>query len=54
MTKEQLKEFEAIARPLIKYLNDNHHPHVTAIIHPTGAELLKGLCSFPITDYVKD
>jgi hypothetical protein len=35
----QRHEFEQAARPLIKWLNDNCHPHVTAIIEPTRAEL---------------
>lgn len=43
------------ARPLIKYLCENHHPHVTVIVTPTGAELLEGKQSTgQIMDYVKD
>lgn len=49
------KEFQAIVRPLIKWLNDNYHPHVTVIVTPTNAELVEGLKSTgPIMDYVKD
>ena len=54
MTKEQMKEFEALARPVIKYLNDNHHPHTTVIITPDSAEIMEGLAAFPIKDYIKD
>ena len=42
---EELNEgkFEELARPMIKYLCENYHPHVTVIITPTSAELLEGL-----------
>jgi len=54
-TKEQRDEFENLARPVIKFLNDNCHPHVSVIITPTNAELLEGICSTgEILDYVKD
>jgi len=47
--------FEEAARPLIKWLNENYHPHVTVIVTPTSAELLEGLQSTgQIMDYVKD
>ena len=49
------EDFEEIVRPVIKWLNDNYHPHVTVIITPTGAELVEGVQSTgPIMDYVKD
>ena len=37
---EELNEvkFEELARPMIKYLSENYHPHVTVIITPTSAE----------------
>ena len=55
MTKEQVKEFEELVRPIIKYLCENHHPHVTVIITPTNAELLEGICSTgSINDYILD
>lgn len=54
MNKEQREEFEKLARPLIKWLNDNSHPHTTIIITPTSAEVLEGVCAFPTNDYIKD
>lgn len=55
MKTEQMKEFEAVARPLIKWLCENMHPHHTVVVTPTGAELLEGKCSTgQILDYVKD
>ena len=54
MKKDEIEEFEALARPMIKWLNDNWHPHVTVIITPTSAELLSGECSTgKIMDYVR-
>lgn len=53
--QKRSNEFEAVARPLIKWMCENCHPHVTAIITPTSCELLEGLCMFPdIDDYLVD
>lgn len=54
LTKRQREEFEAVARPLIKWLNENCHPHVTVIIKPGRAELTEGIYSIPIEDYIPD
>jgi len=54
LTKKQLKEFEEKARPLIKWLNENCHPHVVAIITTAHVELDEGVCSIPIHDYIQD
>ena len=55
MSDEQNKQFEEAARPLIKYLCENCHPHVTVIVTPTRAELLEGLRSTKlIEDYIQD
>lgn len=55
-SKQQLPDgFEEVVRPVIKWLNDNYHPHVTVIITPTNAELVEGIQSTGrIMDYVKD
>jgi len=54
-TKKQQEEFEKVARPVIQFLNENCHPHVTAIITPVRAEMLEGVCGTgEILDYVKD
>lgn len=54
-TPEQQAEFEALARPLLKFLNDNCHPHVSVIVTTTTAELLEGVCSIgEVFDYVRD
>ena len=51
----QLDEMKKVAEPLIKYLCENHHPRVTAIVTGTSIELLEGLMSIPkIYDYLVD
>lgn len=48
-------DFEAVARPVLKYLCEHHHPHMTVLITPTTAELVEGVKSIgEVMDYVKD
>ena len=51
LDKQQQKGFEAAVQPLIKWLNENCHPYVVAIITPSRAELHEGI---PIGWYVSD
>ena len=48
------KKFEEVARPLIKYLNDNHHPMTKIIIETDSAEVVEGCMSFVTKEYIKD
>lgn len=45
MTEEQ--EFARAVRPLIDYLNEKHHPHVSVIVTNKSAELVEGLRYLP-------
>lgn len=55
LTKEQQKEFSELSKPLMKFLNNNFHPHITVIVTPTSAELLEESCGTgQILDFVKD
>lgn len=54
LTPEQIKQFEALTKPLIQWLNENAHPHVTAIVTPVGAEVLEGLMAYQTMEFVKD
>ena len=54
LTKEQREEFENAARIMMKYLGENHHPHVTVIIDYGRAEILEGSASVVTDDYVPD
>ncbi len=52
---EELERLKEAATPLIKYLNDNHHPHVTCIVTSTSVELLEGVMVYPkIYEFIKD
>jgi hypothetical protein len=48
------KSFETAARPLIKWLCENVHPHHSVIVTSVNAELLQGEMCFPTTEYLKD
>lgn len=54
ITKEQQISFEEACKPLVKWLNENCHPHVTVSVEPTGAELTEGMCCVKIEEYIKD
>lgn len=55
VNKDKVKEFEQLARPVMSYLCENYHTHVTVVITPTNAELLEGQMSTgQIMDYVRD
>ena len=57
MTLDQVKnekEFKVLARPLVKFLNDNYNPHTEIIIDRNSARVVSGECSISITDYIKD
>jgi hypothetical protein len=50
----QQMTFTEAARPLMKWLADNHNPDTIAIIGATGAELVQGIESFQTPDYLRD
>ena len=53
--KKDMSEFEKAARVLMKYLAENCHPHVVAIVTSTDAQLYEGLESTGnINDYLVD
>lgn len=53
--KKKLEELKEAAKPLIKYLCENYHPHVTAIVTPTSVEVMEGVQMIPnITEFIID
>ncbi|HHK8238746.1 TPA: hypothetical protein ACQVHK_005364, partial [Serratia marcescens] len=46
--------FDEAAKPLIKWLAENVHPHHTAIVDQSSAELLMGLQRVATQEFVKD
>lgn len=54
-TQEQKQaDFENAARPLIKWLAENVHPHHAVIVTSTKAQLLQGEMTFPTEEYLRD
>ena len=52
---KMLAEFTEAARPLMKWMAENLHPHHEATVCSISAELNEGVCSTgPIYDYIKD
>jgi hypothetical protein len=54
LNPEKQATFDKAAEPLIKWLNDNCHPHVTVIVTSDSAELLEGVYFHKTDEYVKD
>ncbi|KHS76990.1 hypothetical protein QT13_01745 [Pectobacterium brasiliense] len=46
-------QFEILARPLIRYIAENHHPHTHIIIDSQHAELSEGVQSIQTGEYIK-
>lgn len=54
LTEKQGNEFELIARPLIKWLNDNAHPHTHVHIDNTSAVLSEKVFCLNTEEYLRD
>lgn len=53
--EEQRAALRKAAEPLIKYLAENHHPHVKAIVTSSSVELVEGVMSIPdVTEFIRD
>lgn len=53
-SQNKREEFLAAARPMIKWINDNGHPHMKVIVDCTHAELVEGLMMHGTEEYVRD
>jgi hypothetical protein len=52
---QQKKELlEKLARPLIKFLNENCRPHVEVTITPESFKLSETRIFIPVEDYIPD
>ena len=54
MNEEQRKQFEEACKPLMKFICENCHPHVTVIVEPTRVELVEGVCAFNSEEFLVD
>ena len=43
LTSDQITELEIVAKPLMVWLENNCHPHVSAIVDSERTEVLEGL-----------
>ncbi|WP_164845544.1 hypothetical protein [Anaerosphaera multitolerans] len=48
MDKEKMEELEKLCKPLIKYLEDNYHPHTHILISMDDIKLYEIKVGIPI------
>lgn len=51
---EKMKDFEFASRFLIQHMAECYHPHHTAIVDGSRAEVLEGQKAFTTDDYILD
>ena len=54
LTKEQRAAFEKAAKPLMKFMAENYHPHTQVLLHSTRAELVEGVACINTDEYLID
>jgi len=54
LTKEQIAQLEEAAKPLMKFLAENFHPHVKVIVESNTAEFVEGSATVKCDDYILD
>jgi type VI protein secretion system component VasK len=55
LSKEQITEFETLAKPLIKWLNDNNtNPHASIVIDCDSAQINYGGYAIHTEEFIKD
>ncbi len=52
--EEKQRSFEDAAKPLIKWLAENVHPHHSVIVTSTHAELLEGQMVCKTDEFLRD
>lgn len=54
ITKEQQDQMLEAAKPLIKWMNENCHPHCTAHVDQNTIELTEGVATHRTDEYLRD
>lgn len=54
ITPAQQQSLKEASLPLIKWLNENCHPHVTVIVTPDSYELKEGVSFEKVRDFIQD
>ena len=53
MNEDKKAEFIAIAEKMMKFINENGHPHMSAVITSNCAELVEGVVCHVSDEFVK-
>lgn len=53
-SKNKLEELKLASESLMKYLAENYHPHVTAIVTGNRCEIMEGIRSHHNDEFIKD
>ena len=53
MSNDKKEEFTRLSNKLIKFLNDNYHPHAHIIITTMNAEISEGVMVFENKEFIK-
>ncbi len=54
MTEKQIEEFDALAKPLVEWINANKNPHTKIIIDSISAEIVDGCYGLYTEEFLKD
>lgn len=54
LTEDQRIEMLEAAKPLIKWLNENCHPHCKAVVTNRTIELMEGIAANLTDEYLRD
>lgn len=53
-SKKRMDALKEASEPLIKFLNEQGHPHMKVIVDCDSAELVEGVCSIKNDKHIKD
>ena len=54
ITKKQQEEMLEAAKPLVRWLNENCHPHCAARVDQNTVELTEGVASLRTDEFLRD
>ena len=54
LNKDQFDELLEVSRPLIKWINENCHPHCSAMVDCSRVELVEGVATNSTEEFIKD
>ena len=54
LTKEQFEEMLEVAKPLMKWMNENCHPHCECTVDQTHVKLVEGIATNKTDEFIKD